>query len=82
MLRLALVGLVLSTGVVARLTSEQLLYPSVPAVAPPPKPPCPAPPGGGHLLGSGGPKYGPVPLMLHGLCSVAFPSRRGNLCYR
>jgi hypothetical protein len=33
MLRLALVGLVLITGVVARLTYEQLLYPSVPVVA-------------------------------------------------
>src|SRR5215218_9502605 len=32
-LRLALVGLVLITGVVARLTCQQLLYPSVPTAA-------------------------------------------------
>jgi hypothetical protein len=64
---------VLITGVVARLTYEHLLYPSVPTVAHRQSRHCPVRPGSGHLLSSGGPKYGPVPLMPDG---VSPPSTR------
>jgi len=33
-------------------------------------------------IDSGGPKNGPVPLMLGGGCPVEYPIERGDLCYR
>ena len=35
-----------------------------------------------NLMNSGGPKYGPVPLMPGGGCPVEYPHQRGDLCYR
>ena len=33
------------------------------------------------LMGSGGPKYGPVPLMPGGRCPKEYPVKRGDGCY-
>jgi endonuclease YncB( thermonuclease family) len=35
-----------------------------------------------NLMNSGGPEYGPVPLMPGGGCPVEYPHQRGDLCYR
>jgi hypothetical protein len=61
--------------------SEELPYrPISGSGSPPPAPPVPGPPGGGNLLGSGGTKYAPVPLMPDRTCPKEFPSRRGESC--
>jgi len=46
-----------------------------------PAPPPPPPPDR-TVLDSGGPEYGPVPLMPDGGCPVEYPKLRGDLCYR
>jgi hypothetical protein len=52
--------------------------PSAPPSTPPSTPPSPHP----HILNSGGPEYGPVPLMPDGGSPVEYPTQRGDLCYR
>jgi endonuclease YncB( thermonuclease family) len=48
-----------------------------------PRPAAPATPLGDRtVLNSGGPKYGPVPLMPDGGCPVEYPTQRSDLCYR
>src|SRR5215213_7627388 len=53
---------------------------------PQPTTPQPAPPatplGDRTVLDSGGPEYGPVPLMPDGGCPVEYPKQRGEVCYR
>jgi micrococcal nuclease len=49
---------------------------------PQPTSPVPPPPPDRTVLDSGGPKYGPVPLMPDGGCPVEYPKQRGDLCYR
>jgi hypothetical protein len=44
--------------------------------------PIPGQGGPSHLLNSGGPENGPVPLMPDGGCPVEYPAQRGDLCYR
>jgi micrococcal nuclease len=44
--------------------------------------PPPPPPPERTVLDSGGPKYGPVPLMPDGGCPVEYPVQRGDVCYR
>jgi endonuclease YncB( thermonuclease family) len=53
---------------------------------PQPTTPQPAPPatplGDRTVLDSGGPEYGPVPLMPDGGCPGEYPKQRGEVCYR
>jgi endonuclease YncB( thermonuclease family) len=58
-------------------TAPQSVTPQPTTPAPPP-PPLPD----RTVLDSGGPEYGPVPLMPDGGCPVEYPVERGDLCYR
>ena len=70
-----------------RPTTSQPAAPQPTTPQPPaPQPAAPATPldngPNNNLMNSGGPEYGPVPLMPGGGCPVEYPHQRGDLCYR
>jgi len=90
------VVLVFAAGFTARLTWEQLMHPSRPAVAQDTTTPSPSTTadesnatqdqyqqdtGKGQLMDAGGPSSGPVPLMPDGSCPAEFPVRQNEACY-
>jgi hypothetical protein len=95
-LTLAVVVLVLAVGFIARMTYEQVMHPSSPAVAQDATTPSPSTPTGestaaqdqyqrdtgkGQLMDAGGPANGPVPIMPDDRCPAEYPVKQNGACY-